>query len=1049
MVNRSHMLCRPFLQMLPGCFAGVLVGASASAADVYGGAESLPQYRVSRWVAENGLPQNTIKALVQTPDGYLWFGTLKGLARFDGVRFEVFDHSNTPELASDAIDEMAADPVEGSLWLRAGDSIVRYRDHQFEAYGPEQGFPENKGALWAGRAGRVWCQPRPGQLGLIERGHIRLGEFGPDSGTNHVLQVEEETPSQVLVLLARGLFRFNIQSGSWANLTVPSEGRHYNCILRDTGDSLWLCADEGIWHGTEGNWIRQSNPDPAQNGRPMQVLVTKEREHWFRYSRGRQGSQLQRLVSGRMEPFTLPEIPQELEITRLLEDQEGNLWIGTSTGLFRLQRKRLRVYAKHDGLTNDNTVACMEGPDGAIWLGTGEGVSVIAQGKVMNLPPPPGEAGWGKISTLLVDRRNRLWVGTRPRVLSRYEKGRWRYVDAPAEASNTAFLRTLYEDRQGRLWLSTGTGVLCQESKGWTYLTRTNGLSNPDVRVIFQDRRGDMWFGTFGGGLNRLHEGQITSFATARGPRNNRAWWIHEDTDGVFWVGSEDGLNRFEPPEPDAREPRSPKLQSQPGRFFTFTKEQGLSENVINNIQEDESGYLWMSGLQGIQRVSRQQLNQVALGKRSRVQSVTFGEADGMLNSECNGGDDQPSGCRDRQGRIWFPTAQGVAMINPKQIVLTEEVPPALIEQVKANDKVILGDGFKEQKGGDSASKQETTTGSEYRLAPGHARVLAIRYTANNLSAGESVRFKCRLLGQDAQWRDAGEGRTAFYTNLRPGNYRFEVMAANAHGVWGTIPAQFSFSIGPHFWETWSFYVVCGCAVLGIGGVLQSYRLRWQRRLLKVDEQRALASQRARIARDLHDDLGTALTGVALQLEVARREAQQSPTLAQRLGDTARYTRELAERMREVVWTVNPRCDTVLSLANFLEQQVAQFLRTDAVRVRLQFPEHIPELPLGAEARHQLALSVREALTNVVRHAKASEVVLALEIKDGQLAVKVSDNGCGLNGAEPNGHGLENMQTRMAQVGGTFECVSNNGSGTVVTFRLPLTGPVAVVKVGL
>jgi signal transduction histidine kinase len=307
--------------------------------------------------------------------------------------------------------------------------------------------------------------------------------------------------------------------------------------------------------------------------------------------------------------------------------------------------------------------------------------------------------------------------------------------------------------------------------------------------------------------------------------------------------------------------------------------------------------------------------------------------------------------------------------------------------------------------------------------------------------ASERARFRYRLLGANRDWREETSERTARYINLKPGKYRFEVTAADHHGIWNPVPASFGFSLVPRFWQTWTFYVLCGSGVIGLAAGLQAYRLRWQRRLLKLEEQRALATERTRIARDLHDDLGTALTGLALELDVAGRQAKEVAPLAGRLSEAAQRTRDLAERMREVVWTVNPKCDTVSSLASFLEQQVSQFLRADGLRLRLDFPEDIPELPLGAEARHELALSVREALTNVVRHAQATEVTLSLAITDQTLRVQVKDNGRGFRQCQTNAHGLANMKARMERVRGSFECLCAPDGGTAVTFRLPLGQP--------
>jgi signal transduction histidine kinase len=415
-----------------------------------------------------------------------------------------------------------------------------------------------------------------------------------------------------------------------------------------------------------------------------------------------------------------------------------------------------------------------------------------------------------------------------------------------------------------------------------------------------------------------------------------------------------------------------------------------------------------------------------------------------MESSETNG-ESQPSGWKARDGRLWFPTVRGVVVIDPKTIEIPMTPPPVVLEQVKADEAVIFGDGATRSKAEtrdlkwDRAREGAAAEIQPVKLGPGRARVIEFHYTANTFLDPRRARFRYRLEGHDGDWRDETDQRVAHYTNLRPGKYRFEVTAANHHGVWSPTPATFAFTLEPHFYETWPFYLLSAAATVGLAAGVQTYRLRWQRQLLKLDEQRALANERTRIARDLHDDLGTALTGLALELDVAGREAQRGGPLTERLSETARHTRDLAERMREVVWTVNPRCDTVSSLAGFLEQQVHQFLRADGLRVHLDFPEYIPEVPLGAEARHELALSVREALTNVVRHARASEVTLSLAILGQSLLVQVKDNGQGFQPGERVGHGLANMRARIEQIGGAFDCSSTRGAGTTIAFRLPIT----------
>ena len=539
----------------------------------------------------------------------------------------------------------------------------------------------------------------------------------------------------------------------------------------------------------------------------------------------------------------------------------------------------------------------------------------------------------------------------------------------------------------------------------------------------------------------------------------------------MFWVGSEDGLNRFVPPGIDQiRNPKSEIRTKQAaakredeGRFFTFTTQQGLGENVVNNIQEDEFGYLWLSGLRGIYRISRQQLNEVAAGQRASVECVAYGEADGMLNSECNGGDNQPAGCKDRNGRIWFPTAQGVAVIDPKEMQQTESAPPVVIEQVRANGEVIFGDGMGSQsivqspesrvqspkskvqspgsKVGRSLLPDHQLPTLNYQLAPGHARVVEIHYTANSLVAPERVRFRYRLVGADGGWLwDDQNRRVAFYTNLRPGDYTFHVTACNSHGKWNEQGDQFSFYVAPHFYETWSFDIACGAILVFAGPALHYRRMRRLHRVQRLEQQRALHEERARIAKDLHDDLGANLTGLALQLDLASSQDLASDTLQERLANLARHTRGLVDNMREVVWAMNPRHDNVESLASFLGQYTEEYLAAAGLRCRLELPSNLPAIPVSSHSRHQLFLVLKEALHNIVRHARASEVRLRLEQEPHELRLAVEDDGCGLpsDGARMAGHGLDSMKKRVVDLGGEFSATTGADGGTCITIRLPL-----------
>jgi signal transduction histidine kinase len=482
-------------------------------------------------------------------------------------------------------------------------------------------------------------------------------------------------------------------------------------------------------------------------------------------------------------------------------------------------------------------------------------------------------------------------------------------------------------------------------------------------------------------------------------------------------------------------------------------------DNVINNVQEDEFGYLWLSGLRGIYRISRQQLNDVASGNRAEVECAVYGEADGMLNSECNGGDNQPSGCKDRFGRIWFPTTQGVVMIDPKKIKRNEVPPPVVIEQVMAGDKIVFGDithdsnvqdltshgqNRKELKTMGQGRERLETSSSRHpavRIPPGGARVLEIHYTANILTAPERVRFRYQLEGYDKKWRlDENNRRVAFYTGLRPRAYVFHVEACNNHGFWNETGATFAFCIAPHFWETWLFYAASGLSLSFVILGLHHRRMAGLRRVQRLEQQRALHEERARIAKDLHDDLGANLTGLALQLDVVHSQAQPNEVLKKSLENIARSTRIMVDNMREVVWAMNSQCDDTESLTSFLGQYAENYLGAAGLRCRLEFPSQLPAQPISSHARHQLFLVVKEALHNTVRHARASEVRLRIEQNTDSLVLNISDDGCGLppESTRPREHGLDNMRKRLRDLGGEFSIVGRPAQGTCITLKITL-----------
>ncbi len=1015
---------------------------------------------------------DAINALAEDAEQTLWVGTADGLVSYRDRRFHRW---TTADGLPDSRIWRLASCRAGGIWLQAGGFVARLAGGKFSrAWAVET--PDNHiRSLHEGADGSLNIVLEHAWLALSPKAQeLRTNHAVPSSAPSWRAGLPATEPGTLWVGTWYGLHR--LEQGVLQPIGASELGRReVDLIYQDQATNVWVNARPGGLYLWDHKSWRAIDLGEGLNSTPVFCLhEDREGNLWAGTDLG-----LLQIRRRLVRAYSIRDGLANDNVWSVCEGADGAIWAATDRGLNCIRDGQVVPLGAVEPQPTYRDRCLWPNRSGGVWIAKQDsGLWEFQDGAFRQRASEPA------LSALFGDRSGRLWVGTDRGVgalegaaAAPYAGSADRDARAPSAAARpTSPTRPTGPSAGGDAGAPSGAarsgagGDARAPSNSWQAVY-TNGAGlefrGParlrNVRSIFEDRQGAFWFGAKDQGLVRWRQGTPSLFTHRDGLSNDRVWSIYEDARGALWLGTENGLTRY-----------------YQGTFFAFGRQQGLLENVVNCILEDDFGNLWLSGLRGIYRIKRAQLEAVADGRADQVECAVIDTAEGMDNSETNG-ERQPAGWKARDGVLWFPTIQGVVAIDPKRFRTAGDPSPVVLERVVADDRVIFGDpvgsdgtrlraddnGAEDwrQETGDSPDasgfrklkRQETGDGREgrasgavtelgstgigqaVRLGPGRARVVEFHYTANTFVAPKRARFRYRLVGSDAGWRAESTERVARYTNLRPGGYRFEVVAANHYGVWSRVPAPFVFTVEPHFWQTWLFYLFCGVAGIGLAAGVQAYRLRWQHRLLKLEGQRALANERARIARDLHDDLGTALTGLALELDVAGTDARDGARASGRFGEMARRTRDLAERMREVVWTVNPQCDTVSSLASFLEQQVSQFLRVSGLQVRLDFPEDIPALPLGAEARHQLALSVREALANVVRHAKATEVVLSLALTERTLVVQIRDNGRGFQPGEPDGHGLVNMRARLEHVGGSFECESAPGAGTALTFRLPLT----------
>jgi signal transduction histidine kinase len=448
---------------------------------------------------------------------------------------------------------------------------------------------------------------------------------------------------------------------------------------------------------------------------------------------------------------------------------------------------------------------------------------------------------------------------------------------------------------------------------------------------------------------------------------------------------------------------------------------------------EDDFGFAWLGTQRGLLRVSKQELNVAADNGRHELVPA-------LMERGCNG-DVFPAACKTADGRLWFPTSQGVVVINPKAIARSDAPPRAVIEEVLADAATIARHEAPDLS---ESPRLRKSVAKPLRLPAGAARVLEFRYTAPSFLAPERIRFKYRLDGLDKEWIEAGQRRVAHYINLPAGQYVFRVAACNSRGLWSETASAFAFSLTPHFYQTALFkWSAAGALALLIIG-MHYIRLRFERKLLGLKNTALLARERDRIARDMHDDLGARLTAISIMSQVAQKSLATHPEESTRLGKISVEAQGAVESLGQLVWATNPRHDSLENTCRYLREYTAKYLEPSGLRYHLCFPSQLPNRAVSSHLRHNLLLTFKEALNNAVKHARATTVTVTLGYEAGQLHVSIQDDGCGFSPNDQQAlasHGLQNMRQRVADIGGQMTLESKPQGGSRICFSVPVSEP--------
>jgi ligand-binding sensor domain-containing protein/signal transduction histidine kinase len=875
---------------------------------------------------------------------------------------------------------------DGYLWIGTLHGLVRFDGIHFTVF-DENNTPELSSDrivfLFEDSHTNLWVGAESAGLVMIKNGIVKNFSAETSGSGKKVLNANEDPAGDIWFNTPEGVLGYhagNLSSYPGIRGTFPGPIQKWQTRKNNFGPFPW-----------GGATVNAACLDNAGN-----LIVGTLGEGIFWYE-----------ADGKYHHISKEQGLSSTYVLSLCLDREGNLWVGTDGGgLNRIKRKNFNMPS---GLRPLTAQSVSEDERGGLWTAfNAHGVSYWDTNSPQDFTVGQSQSAW----TVLVDHQQQVWVGTREEGLFQFQTNF--FVPAPGAEILGPQIFALFEDRNGQLWAGTQKGLANFNGQHWKMYTTRDGLSENSIRAIAQDTNGNLWIGTESHGLNFFAGGKFTSLQkTGNGLPGNDISCLFVDAENVLWVGTfGHGLARL-----------------QNGKWIAYSTGSGLASDSIGYFIEDDAGNLWIGSNAGLMRIPAKSLEDASGGKINSISCRTYGKADGLPTRECSSGS-QPAALRAHDGTLWFPTVEGLVSVNPAELKTNLHPPLLLIESVLVEGR--------EQK----TNRLDSAWSQSVIVPPGGER-LEIHYTGLNFSAPEEVRFKYRLEGRDTAWTEAGGTRVTYYSNLPPGHYHFHVIAGNEDGAWNEAGSMLEVIVQPQFWQTgWFFAIVIAGflgMVVGVVRYISTQKLRRELQLLK--QQEALEHERARIARDLHDQLGANLTQVALLGEMAEADKNSPAEIESHARQISETARETTHALDEIVWAINPSNDTLEGLANYACKYAQEYLALAGLRYRADVPAQLPATSIPPEVRHNVFLAFKEAVNNVVKHAQASEVWIRLRLSPKHFILEIEDNGRGRQNPDepPTRNGLRNMRKRMEDIRGEFSISGGAPAGTIVRLTVPIT----------
>lgn len=954
----------------------------------------LSQYIRDQWGSAKGFPGGQVYAIAQTGDGYLWIGCEKGLVRFDGQAFHLFQHANTPALPSGPVLGLIAD-ADGRLWLRLrGSSILRYSDGKFEDVATTL-QPEEAGITAMGRGSQGEVLVSALVNGTLRYSDGKFITIAPPVALPNFLVISLAQAEDGKVWLGtRDVGLFSLDQGRLADIGKGLPDRKINCLLPITNDELWIGTDDGVvrWNGSE---ITNAGL-PAALGHVQALAMIRDRDSnvWVGTASG-----LIRVNSRNAGTLAESDPRSALAVTSLFEDREGNIWSGTSQGIERLRDSVFVTHSTAEGLPAANNGPLYIDAENRTWFAPDTGGLYWLKGEKVGQVTSAGLNG--DVVYSITGAKDELWIGRQKGGLTHLVNKGGSYVAETYEqtqglAQNSVY--AVYRNRDGTIWAGTLSGGVSHFSGGrFTNYTIANGLAANTINAILETSDGTMWFAT-PNGVSSFSKGRWQTFAVRDGLPSEKVNCLFEDSSGALWLGTDEGLAAYGA-----------------GRIRVPSNVPASLHEQILGLVEDEIGSLWIATANHVVRVTRDNLLQDVLNERDINE---FGRADGLQGTE--GVKRHRSVTIDSRGSVWLSLASGISMVEPSRLARSSV--PAIVHIT-----AMAADG------------NPTDQRGPIRI-PSSSQRISFSFAGISLAIPERVKFRYKLDGFDNAWSEPIATGEAIYTNLSPGAYRFRVIASNSDGVWNSAEGMIGFEIAPAFWQTWWFRTAVLLALGLTAFAFYRLRLRQLTKQLNVRFEERLA-ERTLIAQELHDTLLQGFLSASMQLDVEVDQLPANSPVRSRLGNVLELMRQVTEEGRNALRGL--RSSNGSGSLN-LEQAFSRMKQEVSAAEEIAFRVIVEgsSRPMHPVVRDEVYRIGREALVNAFRHARAKNIEVDVAYLASHLRILVRDDGCGIDpevlqsGRE--GHwGLSGMRERAERIGARLKVWSRDGSGTEVELLVP------------